>query len=205
MTIAIDLNDVLRDFTMNFAKYYQRGYNHEFDYDELELWTNDPAVLFPFKSDNAFRKFAYEDFAYELYGACPTCEQRLSAIFEEWVTKTVANIDVDEPIDLIMVSPFEYGLSISSTMFFLSKIACRVRKVFMPVDSSEIWDKCDVLITANPQLLETKPEGKKTIKISKEYNVDNSADYTYLSFRAFAENPGITESIVKDFIKEKVQ
>ena len=205
MTIAIDLNDVLRDFTMNFAKYYQRGYNHEFDYDELELWTQDPAVLFPFKSDNAFRKFAYEDFAYELYGACPTCEQRLSAYFEEWVTKTIPNIDVDEPIDLIMVSPFEYGLSISSSMFFLSKIACRVRKVLFPVDSADIWKSCDVLITANPVLLNTKPEGKKTIKITKEYNVDIEADYSYLSFRAFMEAPENSEAVVKDFIKEKAQ
>ena len=203
MTIAIDLNDVLRDFTLNFAKYYQRGYNHEFDYDELELWTNEPSVLFPFKSDNAFRKFAYEDYAYELYGACPTCEQQLSAYFEEWVTKTVPNIEVDEPVDLMIVSPFEYGLSVSSTLFFLSKIASRVRKVFMPVNSADIWDACDVLITANPQLLNIKPEGKKSIKIQKEYNVDIDADYSYFSFRAFMEDPKNTETVIKEFTQKK--
>ena len=197
MVIGIDLNDVLRNFTMNFAKYYKQGYNHEFDYDELELWTNSLEALYPFKTKHAFEKFTYEDYAYELFGACPTCELQLSSAFNDWVTDTIPNLDSKEPIDLIMVSPLEYGISVPSTYFFLSKIACKVRKVFMPTDSYEIWEKCDAVITANPLLLDSKPDGKVSVKIEQEYNTESKADFTYGSLREFVEDEEYTKQIVK--------
>ena len=197
MVIGIDLNDVLRNFTMNFAKYYKQGYNHEFDYDEFELWTNNLEALFPFKTKHSFEKFTYEDYAYELFGACPTCELQLSSAFNDWVTDIIPNLDSKEPIDLIMVSPLEYGISIPSTYFFLSKIACKVRKVFMPTDSYEIWEKCDAVITANPLLLDSKPEGKVSIKIEQDYNTDNKADFTFSSLRQFLEDEEYTKQIIK--------
>lgn len=197
MTIGIDLNDVLRDFTMNFAKYYKQGYDHGFDYDEFELWTNNIQALFPFKTQGAYEKFVYEDYAYELFGACPTCELQLSAAFNDWVTKIVPDLDTDEPVDLIMVSPFEYGLSIASSYFFLSKIGCRVRKVFFPTDSSEIWQKCDALITANPDLINIKPEGKISVKIEKEYNIETASDFTFKSMKSFCEKEENTKSIIE--------
>lgn len=202
MTIGIDLNDVLRDFTMNFAKYYKQGYDHTFDYDDFELWTNDIQALFPFKTQGAYEKFVYEDYAYELYGACPTCELQLSAAFNEWVTNIVPNIDVDEPIDLIVVSPFEYGLSIASTYFFLSKIGCRIRKVFMPSDSSEIWNKCDALITANPDLMKIKPEGKISVKIKKEYNEEIDSDFAFSTMAKFLKDEKNTEEIIQKILNK---
>ena len=197
MTIGIDLNDVLRNFTMNFAKYYKQGYDHSFDYDEFEMWTNNIQALFPFKTNGAYEKFVYEDYAYELYGACPTCEPQLSAYFNDWVTNIVPNIDVETPIDLIIVSPFEYGLTIASTYFFLSKIGCRVRKVLFPSDSSDIWNVCDALITANPDLLASKPEGKISIKIDADYNIESESDFRFESMRKFVENEENTNQIIK--------
>ena len=37
MKIAIDLNDVIRDFSNNFLRYYIERYNHEFDLDDFEF------------------------------------------------------------------------------------------------------------------------------------------------------------------------
>ena len=199
MVIGIDLNDVLRDFTMNFAKYYKQGYDHTFDYDEFELWTNNIQALFPFKTQGTYEKFVYEDYAYELFGACPTCEPQLTARFNDWVIDTVPNLDSKDPVDLMIVSPFEYGLSIASTYFFLSKIGCKIRKVFMPSDSSEIWDKCDVVITANPDLLEMKPEGKLSVKIEKEYNKESKSDFSFFSLRKFVEDTENTQKIVESY------
>lgn len=201
MIIGVDLNDVLRDFTMNFAKYYKQGYDHTFDYDELELWTNNIQALYPFKNQGAYEKFVYEDYAYELFGACPTCGMQLSADFNKWVTSIVPDLDIEEPVDILIVSPFEYGMSIASSYFFLSKIGCRVRKVFFPSDSSEIWEKCDALITANPDLLKMKPEGHVSVKIKQEYNEEVEADYTYSTFKKFAETPENTEEIIKKLQK----
>lgn len=197
MTIGIDLNDVLRNFTMNFAKYYKQGYDHEFDYDDLELWTNSLEALFPFKTKHGFEKFTYEDYAYEIYGACPTCEFQLSSVFNDWVTDTIPNIDSKTPIELVIVSPMEYGLSIPSTYFFLSKIACKIRNVFLPSDSYEIWEKCDAVITANPLLLDSKPDGKVSIKIEQDYNIENKSDFSFDSFKDFAEKEENTLQVIK--------
>ena len=42
-----------------------------------------------------------------------------------------------------------------------------------------IWDKCDILITANPNLIKNKPEEKIAIKINMPYNVDVECKYSY--------------------------
>ena len=199
MKIGIDINDVLRNFTMNYAKYYKQGYNHEFDYDDLELWTNDIEALYPFKNKFTYQKFTYEDFAFELYGACPSCELQLSEQFNEWVTKTIPGLDLDEKVDLVIVSPFEYGLSISSTYFFLSKIACKVRNVMFPTDSMDIWNECDVVVTADPRLLEIRPDNKVSIKINQEYNKHCVSDFSYDSMKEFVSN----EDNIKQAIEKR--
>ena len=188
MTIGIDINDVLRDFTMNYAKLYQRGYNHEFDYDDLELWTNDISALFPFKSDGAYKRFTYEDFVCEIFGGCPSVETKTTEALNKLTKEILPNIDTDEPIKVIVVSPMEYGRSIPATLFFLSKMDCEIRDILLPDDSSEIWNVCDALITANPLLLNTKPEGKVSVKIEQEYNNECESDFSYGTFVKFTKN-----------------
>lgn len=179
MRLAIDLNDVLRDFSPNFLKTYCQRYNHEYNLDNFEYWTNDMSILFPFASDNAYSKFVYADYVYELFGKCDVCERGLEALFNTWVTETIHNLGISEPIELLIVSAKEYGESIGASLFFLSKIGSKVREVYFPKDSATIWDKCDALITANPSLLECKPEGKKAVKIKREYNSESGCDLSY--------------------------
>ena len=50
MTIAIDINDVIRAFTKNFAKVYQKEYDRTFNEKEIEITTNDLSKVFPFDS-----------------------------------------------------------------------------------------------------------------------------------------------------------
>lgn len=185
MKIAIDINDVVRDYSNNFVRYYIEGYNREFDLSNFEFWTNDMQALFPFNSKNSYFNFVYNDYAFELYGKCPTATRNLSSELNDFTEKTLKDLDVDEEIELMFVSPFEYGQSIGNTYFFLSKLGTKVREVYFPQDSSTIWDKCDVLITANPTLLDTKPEGKVSIKIKAEYNEDSDADYTFKDLSSF--------------------
>jgi hypothetical protein len=186
MKIAIDLNDVLRDYTRNFAKYYKQGKDRTFDMSSLtKLYTNDMFELFPFKSIDEYHRFIYEDYAWELYGKCETRTRSLTSDFKNWVTKTIFDIDIDEPIDVIIVSPMEYGLSVASSYFFLSKLGVPVREVFFPTDASQIWEKCDILVTANPYLLSIKPEGKKSVRIEMEYNEESEYDATYADASEF--------------------
>ena len=202
MKIAIDLNDVVRDFSNNFVRYYIEGYDHKYDLSDFEFWSNDLSAVFPFKSKQSYYNFVYNDYAFELYGKCDVCTRKLETELNDWTEKTLKDIDVDESIEVIFVSPKEYGLSIGNTYFFLSKIGTKVREVYFPTDSITVWDKCDVLITANPELLETKPEGKVSIKIKTEYNQESSADYAFKDLSAFLTNNEITENLINEFIEK---
>ena len=185
MIIAIDLNDVVRDFSNNFVKYYIEGYDKNFDLSNFEFFTNDLSILFPFKSKASYNNFIYNDYAFELFGKCGVCSRGLEKELNLWTEQTLKDLDVDEDIDVIFVSPMEYGASIGNTYFFLSKIGTKVRNAYFPIDSLTIWDKCDVLITANPNLIANKPDGKQVIKIKTEYNNEVSADYTFNSLSNF--------------------
>ena len=196
MKIAIDINDVIRDFSNNFVRYYIEGYDHEYDLSDFEFWSNDMQAVFPFKSQQSYFNFVYNDFAFELYGKCGTCTKNLAAELNDWTEKTIKDLDVDEDIEVMFVSPMEYGLSIGNTYFFLSKLGTKVREVYLPTDSSTIWDKCDVLITANPKLLDSKPDGKVSVKIKADYNKENDADYVFKDMSALISSEDFLEGIV---------
>lgn len=196
MKIAIDLNDVIRDFSDNFLRVYVTNYNHEYDTDEFELWSNDMQEVLPFKTKKAYQSFTYEDYAFDIFGKCDVCSRKLSVELNSWVN-SLKDFDLDEPIDMMVVSPFEFGESINYSYFFVSKLGCSIREVYFPIDSSTIWDKCDVLITANPKLLDSKPEGKKTIRIEKEYNKDSKYDFTFKSLSEFLTNEDNTNKLIE--------
>jgi hypothetical protein len=201
MRIAIDINDVVRDYSNNFVKYYIEGYDRNFDLSNFEFWTNDLSILFPFKSKQSYNNFIYNDYAFELYGKCRVCSRGLEAELNTWTEQTLKDLDIDEDIDVMFVSPMEYGASIGNTYFFLSKLGTKIREVYFPTDSSTIWDRCDILITANPNLLNTCPEGKRTIKIKTEYNKEVNADYAYNSFSEFLTNE---ENTIKLFNEQNL-
>lgn len=198
MKIAIDINDVVRDFSNNFVKYFIEGYNHEFDLTDFEFWSNDLSIVFPFKSKQSYYNFIYNDYAFELFGKCGVCTRKLETELNDWTEKTLKDIDTDEPIEVIFVSPKEYGLSIGNTYFFLSKIGTKIREVYFPTDSQTVWDKCDILITANPDLLRNKPENKISIKIKFDYNKDVEADYTFKDLSTFLTNEENTIKLINE-------
>lgn len=200
MKIAIDLNDVVRDYSNNFVKYYLEGYNHEFDLSDFEFWSNDMSAVFPFTSKQSYNNFIYNDYAFELYGKCGVCTRGLESELNTWTEQTLKDLDTDEEIELMFVSPMEYGLSIGNTYFFISKIGSKIREVYLPSDSKTIWDKCDILITANPNLLSLKPEGKISVKIKADYNKESEADYTFKDFSTFLSN---NENIQKILTHER--
>ena len=201
MKIAIDLNDVIRDFSNNFLRYYIERYNHEFDLDDFEFWTNRLCDVFPFNSEAAYHNFMYNDFAFELFGKCGVFSRNLESELNTWTEKTIKDLDLDDKIELMFVSPMEYGLSIGNTYFFLSKLGTKIREVYFPKNSATIWDKCDVLITANPDLLNCKPDSepfKTSVKIKMDYNKDCYADYEFPTLSSFLTNPDNIKKIVGD-------
>lgn len=180
MRICITLDDVVRAKTRQFNKIYTKFIDESFVLDESDMKTNDLSEIFNFGSKKEYFDFLYTDYPFEIFGEAEVVDKMLDKNLTLWHMTLDNDLEEgEEPNELIFANPFEFNASIGYTCFFLSKIATRVREFYFPKDSSTIWDKCDVLITAEPKLLENKPEGKKSVKISMPYNMDLESDFTY--------------------------
>ena len=185
LKIAIDVNDVLRDFTRQFANMYKKIVDSSFDIAYEDINDFDFINVFPFYDNNGnidtmlFNKFKYEDCSFEIYGRAEAMDRMLPSEFNLWTQNTMRNFDDDKLPEIIIFSPFEMNLSIQSTLSFLARFGIRTRKIIFPSDSFKMWEECDVMITANPNLLEAKPEDKISFKINAPYNKEAKGTYEF--------------------------
>lgn len=185
MKIAIDINDVVRDYTNQFIKCYNKIIDPSFEIKAEDVTDFDFFNVFPFTDENGnkdkdlYYKFKYEDAAFDLFGRAEVTEKRVPSEMILWLQNTLRNFEEDKIPEVMFVSPFEMNLSIQSTLSFLARIGNRVREIYFPTDSSTIWNKCDLLITANPNLISSVPEGKTVFKINAPYNKEAKAEYSY--------------------------
>ena len=183
--IAIDINDVLRDYTRQFANMYKKIIDNSFDIQYEKINDFNFLNIFPFLDEDGnadmmlFNKFKYEDCSFEIYGRAEAMDRMLPADFNLWTQNTMRNFDDEKIPEIILFSPFEMNLSIQSTLSFLARFGIRTREILFPIDSIKMWDKCDVMITANPNLLEWKPNDKVSIKINAPYNKEAKGDYEF--------------------------
>ena len=189
MKICFTLDDVIRAKTIKIGETYKKYINPDINLDGLDLSTNDYCKIFGFKNEDEYEKFLYEDYAFDIFAHANVTKKSIDKEMILWHLNLQDYDCGDEKIELMIANPFEFNTSIGFTCFFLSKIATRIREFYFPADSLSIWDKCDVLVTADPRLINAKPEGKKCIKIEMPYNKDCEADITYSNLsEAFNNN-----------------
>lgn len=186
--VAIDINEVIRDFRDSFSKQYEKEFgaemaekidNSEFDLDKAYPFYEEDGRLDP----NRRHKFQYEDNAFEIYARADATDMFITPYITNWVYNELFDYEPEENPDILIVSPLEGNLSIPSTLSFLARIGMKCRNLYFPTDSLTIWDRCDILITANPKLIKNKPEGKEVIKINASYNTDVEAEYAFDSLK----------------------
>jgi hypothetical protein len=61
-------------------------------------------------------------------------------------------------------------MAIPSTLFFLAKTKSSCPNIKFVKEYSKVWDYVDVMVTDHPKIIDTKPNGKVSIIIDKEYN-----------------------------------
>lgn len=193
MKICITLDDVLRAKTQQFGKIYKKYIDAEIDLDAIEIDSDNLCKAFNFESKEKYNEFLYKDYSFEIFAEAPVIEKMLDKRLNNWLLSIE-----DEDVDFCLANPYEFNTSIGFTYFFLSQIATRIREVYLPKDSSDIWNKCDVLITACPKLLKEKPEGKKVVKIKAAYNEDIDADLTYDKLSDIFEDNEFIKKIKND-------
>ena len=167
LRIGIELNDVVRNINRQYLKYYQKAIDQSFDIDDIDD-KKDVLSMLKFSSQNEKDEFIYTEYPYEIFGCADSMEKNLAAGMRAW-TERLSDIE-DDDVRLSFYSLEEGGLTIQATYFFLSKLGTRARKVFFPIKIDEVWEECDVVITANEKLFNNVPEGKKIVLINREKN-----------------------------------
>ncbi len=195
MKICITLDDVLRAKTRQIGKMLVKaGMKSEEDIEGATFETNDYCKEFRFEDKRAYNKFMYDDYPFEVFAEAPVMERMLDKKLNLWILG-LANEKPTENWEFMIANPYEFNTSIGYTCFFLSQVATRIREFYFPLNSSDIWNRCDVLITADPKLLAEKPEGKVAIKIDAPYNTESEADFTYESLMKLIEDKEIGEKL----------
>ena len=193
--IAIDINDVIRNYTGQFINCYRKLVNPKYEGTVEDIEDFNFAEAFDFKGETDYREFKYTDAAFELHARAEVMDNRLYGVLTDWTENVLKSLDVNEDPEVIFFSPFEMGLTIPSTLSFLAAHGIRSREYVFPVDSVRMYDRCDIMITANPNLISRCPEGKKVFKIEAPYNKDVETEYTFPSLYELIKDEN--ETIVK--------
>lgn len=191
MKIGISLNEVLRDFIGQFAYTYEKYMEKTIDLKENPVTSFDLIEHFKFNSVDEMNKFLYLEAALEVFGHADQLHENIMNQFNMFLM----DIKDDEEHEVFIVSR-EAVKSIPSTYFFLSKLGCRADKIIFTQNHEEMWDDVDVLITANPKALESKPEGKISVKINCSYNTNAKADFELDNVIEFMKDEDLREKIL---------
>lgn len=181
MRIAIDLNNVLRNTLSKIEQIYSKWYieSEVQSEDDFEYKIISPLNSLKirdhlnFKDDDHLYEFLYKEHTMEIFGHAGSVEMNSMNDLNDFY------LDMREENEIIIVSD-EIGKSKPATLFFISKFGCLVEHIsfYSEQTKKELWDKVDVLLTANPELLLNKPENKIVIKFTTEYNSEIDTTYS---------------------------
>jgi hypothetical protein len=112
----------------------------------------------------------------------------------------------DLGVEFSLSNTKEFNASIGFTYFFLAKIATRIRNVFFPEEEKDIWEKSDVVITADPTLLNMEKEkGKVSVRIENDYNKDCKYDLSYPTLEDLMNDETFFEKIKEKTNVDKIE
>jgi|694.fasta_scaffold00045_113 hypothetical protein len=137
---------------------------------------------FKFKSDDELYEFLYQEFAMQIFGHAESSEMHTFHTLNDIYLKYRSTNDI------VIISD-EIGKSKPATLFFLSKFGCQIEKIKFYSDTTKnsIWDEVDVLVSANPSLIEDHPENKVVIKFNTQYNKTNKSEHEISSLKELDE------------------
>ena len=192
--IGVTLNEVLRDFLGQFIYVYEK-YVKEVDLEVEDIKDFNLLNNFEFNNLNELNKFLYSNSSLEIFGHADQMEDNIMNHFNMFVMDI--NDDEDHEVKIILR---EVDKAIPSTLFFLSKFGCRAEHIKFVKTYSEVWDEVDVLVTANPTLLKTKPKEKLSIKIKSSYNDNAESDFILDNFNEFIRDEELRNKILNSKI-----
>lgn len=191
MRIGITLNEVIRDFIGQLKYVYAKYYGE--DLEEVEITDFDLLKYFKFSDEKKLHEFLYSEAPMEIYAHADQLHNNLGAILNRFI----ADVNDEEEHEIIIMSRDAHK-SRPSTLFFLSKLGFTGNNIEFFHDTAKMWDNIDLLVTANPTALESKPEGKISVKIKASYNKDIEADFELEDILEFIDNEDKFNEIVEN-------
>lgn len=144
------------------------------DYQVDEVTGEAPADFALFKPEEkkmlsakeVYNRFMYEDYLFEIHGSAPAMYRGIDLHVNQFIKEYGEHCE-------FVIKSVENNLSIPSTLFFLSKINSRFKKIEFVSKPIEMWNGVDVLITTDPEVLKFGvPWFKKLIKVDRPYNTN---------------------------------
>ena len=199
MIVGITIDGVVRDFITKFESVYDKYYPVE-EGDETEeqeeikervIDTLDLLEHFNFKEgEEELNKLLYVDASLEIFGHAG--EVKLNSVEH---LNQLHNIIEDMGHTPVVISK-ELNNSKPATLFFLSKLSTKVNNIIFVRDYDKKWDHVDVLITANPTTLNSKPNDKISIKVINHYNKNCDSDYTIVDIKELLDDKKLLGKIL---------
>ena len=195
--IGIEINGVLRDTIGKFTQVYEKHMIEESDDGnktyEIDLSGNTEENTvennfeykiinevislelmshFAFKDSDELYSFMYEDFVMQIFGHAGSTETFTFNELNDFY------INFRDEYEIIIVSD-EMGRSKPASLFFLSKFGCLVENIKFYSNSTlqNMWDGLDILVSANPKLIENAPKNKTIVKYETPYNKNVKCEY----------------------------
>jgi hypothetical protein len=205
--IGIEINGVLRDTIGKFTQVYEKHMVEESDDEnktyEIDLSGNTKEKTtennfeykiinevtslelmshFTFKDSDELYSFMYEDFVMQIFGHAGSTETFTFNDLNDFY------INFRDSYEIIIVSD-EMGRSKPASLFFLSKFGCLVEniKFYSNTTLQNLWDSLDILVSANPKLIENAPENKTVIKYETPYNKNVTCEYEITELKKLNE------------------
>ena len=190
MKIGISINEVLRNFLGQFAYTYEK-YIGDIDIKEEDVTNFNLIEFFKFENVNRLNSFLYSEASLEVFGHAGLMSDGLMNHFNNFLMDM--KDDGEHEIELVSR---EVNRSIPSTFFFLSKVGAKTPNVRFVTNYADKWNGVDVLITACPDALNAKPNGKISVKVKAPYNKDVQADYEIDSILDFIRDEELRDKIL---------
>ena len=199
MVVGITIDGVVRDFITKFESVYDKYYpveegtetEEQEEIIERVIDTLDLLEHFHFKDgEEELNKLLYVDASLEIFGHAG--EVKLNSVEH---LNQLHNIIEDMGHTPVVISK-ELNNSKPATLFFLSKLSTKVNNIIFVRDYVKKWDHVDVLITANPTTLNSKPNEKISIKVINHYNKNCDSDYTIVDIKELLDDKKLLGKIL---------
>lgn len=192
MRIGVSINGVLRDFFGKIESTHEKYFPTEEDCDPLRVldYDLDKWITFPeeemkqtelkfnpnfsekdddqeVKLNKVNKKVTLHEFLYE------KCTLEIFGYADEQVPGAVESLNkciLNYPNHEFNIISREIGLSIPSTLFFLSKTSSMCQNIKFVKEYKSVWDEVDLMVTDQPEIIKSKPKDKLCFIIHKDFN-----------------------------------